>query len=386
MFNKTTSAKITKYYQIFNELTDDSISTLDIIKKNIKHQSINRLYQYNKPIYIKCIKGIVLLALSKEDEAHIEYYVVHRVVKLNKNVMFNFVSLTKTSIVEMYIEPHAKRKVINLDNEYTIPRIKPSFDVNQVYAYYYQVKGSPYFFSGEKHSYWEITYVDTGQLKTTVEGKTHVLNDKDVILYGPNQFHNQFIDSNRVCSYLTIMFEMNPTDYDSIINRPFHIHRNVYPIMQNIMKVTTNDSYINEQLLLVYIKELVLQLFQYDYVQPQTLSTPVQQRFEDELLNEIVVYINENLSSPLTVESICQKYAISRSTLQSLFKKNLDVAPKHYINECKLAKSKLLIKENKYTLSEVSDMLSFTSIHYFSRTFKKRFDITPSEYAKSIYK
>src|SRR5690554_4650933 len=139
MFNKTTSAKITKYYQIFNELTDDSISTLDIIKKNIKHQSINRLYQYNKPIYIKCIKGIVLLALSKEDEAHIEYYVVHRVVKLNKNVMFNFVSLTKTSIVEMYIEPHAKRKVINLDNEYTIPRIKPSFDVNQVYAYYYQV-------------------------------------------------------------------------------------------------------------------------------------------------------------------------------------------------------------------------------------------------------
>ncbi len=386
MFNKTTSAKITKYYQIFNELTDDTISTLDVTKKNIKHQSINRLYQYNKPVYIKCTKGIVLLALSKEEESNIEYYVVHRVVKLNKEILFNFVSLTKSSTIEIYTEPNAKRKLISLDNEYSIPRIEPAFDIKQVYAYYYQVKGSPYFFSGEKHSYWEITYVDTGQLKTTVEGTTHVLNEKDVILYGSNQFHNQFIDSNRVCSYLTIMFEMNPKEVATIINRTFHIHRHVYPIMQNIMKVTTNDSYINEQLLLVYLKELILQLFQYDDVQPQTLSTPVQQRFEDELLNEIAVYINESLSMPLTVESICQKYAISRSTLQSLFKKNLDVAPKHYINECKLAKSKLLIKENKYTLSEVSEMLSFTSIHYFSRTFKKRFDITPSEYAKSIYK
>ena len=110
------------------------------------------------------------------------------------------------------------------------------------------------------------------------------------------------------------------------------------------------------------------------------------QSFEDELLNEIVVYIKEHLNTPLTVENICQNYSVSRSTLQSLFKKNLEVAPKQYINECKLSKSKLLIKENKYTLSEVSDILSYTSIHYFSRTFKKRFGITPSEYAKSIYK
>ena len=387
MFNKTTSARITKYYQIFNELTDDTISTLNVSSKNIRHQSINRFYQYNKPVYIKCTKGIVMLSLTnEEDQENVDFYVVHRVVKLNKKILFNFVSLTKSSTLEIYTEPNTKRTVVHLDNEIKIPKITPSFDIKQVYAYYYQVKGSPYFFSGEKHSYWELTYVDTGQLKTTINGTTHVLNDKDMLLYGPNQFHNQFIDNDRVCSYLTIMFEMNPKEYATIVNRKFHIHRHLYPIMQKIMKVTTNDSAINEQLLLNYIKELVLQLYQYDQIEGQSLTTPTQQRFEDEMLNEIIVYIHENLHEALTVEGICQKYAISRSTLQALFKKNLDVAPKHYINEKKLAQSKLLIKENKYTLSEVSDILSFTSIHYFSRTFKKRFGITPSEYAKSIYK
>lgn len=265
-------------------------------------------------------------------------------------------------------------------------RIVPNFDIKEIYSYYYQVKGPAYFFSGEKHSYWELTYVDNGELKSTIAGKTFSIKEKEIMLYGPNQFHNQYIDTDHVCSYMTIMFDMNPKEYDLLINRTFHLHRQLYPIMQNIMKVTTNEGLLSDQLLLVYLKELILQLFRYNTIEPQSLSMPAQQSFEDELLNEIVVYIKEHLNTPLTVENICQNYSLSRSTLQSLFKKNLEVAPKQYINECKLSKSKLLIKENKYTLSEVSDMLSYTSIHYFSRSFKKRFGITPSEYAKSIYK
>lgn len=387
MFNKTTSAKKTKYYQIFNELTDDTITTLHQRKKTIKHQNTNRYYQYNKPVYIKCTAGISVLAFAEEkDPHHPEYFVIHRVVKINKNVLFGIISLTESSMIEIYTEPFTKHYVIHLDKDLNMNRIIPSFQINEIYSYYYQVKGPGYFFSGEKHAYWELTYVDTGELKSTIAGKTYSIKEKEIILYGPHQFHNQYVDTNHVCAYMTIMFEMNPTDYEKIINRTFHLHRQLNPIMQNIMKVTTNEGVLSDQLLLVYLRELILQLMRYDSIEPQALSMPAQQSFEDELLNEIVVYIKENLNTPLTVESICQQFSMSRSTLQSLFKKNLDIAPKQYINEAKLAKSKLLIKENCYTLSEVSDILSYTSIHYFSRTFKKRFGITPSEYAKSIYK
>lgn len=387
MFNKTTSAKQTKYYQIFNELTDDAVKTLHKRKKTIKHQTTNRFYQYNKPVYIKCTKGIAMLALAEEkDPLQAEYFVIHRVVKINKGVLFGILSLTDSSSIEIYSEPHTKHYVIHLDEDLNVHRITSKFVIKEIYSYYYQVKSPAYSFSGEEHSYWELTYVDNGELKSTVSGKTFTIKEKEIMLYGPNQFHTQYIDNNHVCSYMTIMFDMNPQDYETLINRPFHLHRQLYPIMQNIMKVTTNEGLLSDQLLLVYLKELILQLYCYDTIEPQTLSMPAQQSFEDELLNEIVVYIKENLNTPLTVENICHQYSVSRSTLQSLFKKNLDIPPKQYINEAKLAKSKLLIKENRYTLSEVSDILAYTSIHYFSRTFKKRFGITPSEYAKSIYK
>ena len=110
----------------------------------------------------------------------------------------------------------------------------------------------------------------------------------------------------------------------------------------------------------------------------------MQQKFENELLNEILLYINENIYSPLNVEDLCDHFAISRSSLQSLFRNYVYTAPKEYISNLKLEKSKVLIKESKYTISEISSILGFSSIHYFSRRFKQRFGMNPTDYANKF--
>ena len=116
-------------------------------------------------------------------------------------------------------------------------------------------------------------------------------------------------------------------------------------------------------------------------------STPMQQNFENELLNEILLYINENVFSDFNnVEELCQHFGLSRSSLQNLFNNNLNIAPKRYILNTKLNKSKELIRESKYTISEISNLLGFSSIHYFSRRFKQEYNISPTEYANKIYK
>ena len=92
------------------------------------------------------------------------------------------------------------------------------------------------------------------------------------------------------------------------------------------------------------------------------------------------------ICEPITIEELCSKFSVSRSSLQTLFKNNLNTSPKKYINDIKLAKSKLLIKENKYTISEIAFMLGFSSIHYFSRAFTQHFEMSPSEYSQSVFK
>ena len=102
------------------------------------------------------------------------------------------------------------------------------------------------------------------------------------------------------------------------------------------------------------------------------------------MIEQIVLYINENISEPLSVEDLCDHFTLSRSSLQALFRQNLNTAPKEYISSLKLKKSQALIRESKYTISEIASMLGFSSIHYFSRKFKSEFGISPSEYANKI--
>ena len=63
---------------------------------------------------------------------------------------------------------------------------------------------------------------------------------------------------------------------------------------------------------------------------------------------------------------------------------NIARQAKNYLLNIKLQKSKELIRQSQYTISEIAYMLGFSSIHYFSRLFKKYFNTTPSAYAKKI--
>lgn len=55
-----------------------------------------------------------------------------------------------------------------------------------------------------------------------------------------------------------------------------------------------------------------------------------------------------------------------------------------YYISLKIEESKKLISQNKYSYTEIAEMLNINSVHYFSRLFKAHTQMTPSEYARSI--
>jgi len=137
----------------------------------------------------------------------------------------------------------------------------------------------------------------------------------------------------------------------------------------------------------LYLKQILILLYQFDdEVEESTSITanPMQEHYESTLLNEILVFINNNVYKQFTVEDLCTKFSISRSSLQNLFKSNIHITPKQYISNVKLNQAKIMIHEHNQTISEISDILGFTSIHYFSRKFKLQYGISPTDYAKSI--
>ena len=388
MFNKTTSYTFSKYGEIVNEISRRQFLKFQKQTIKLKNKSISNFTVCNDDVYVKVLSGIVMIvATNDEQQEQVDKFVIHRFIKIKKGVMFNFISITESAKIEMTHSFKIKRW--NVDFITPVPyqheRIIPAINIHEIYAYFYQVRNAGYSYPDEYHSYWELTFIDNGSLYTTIDGEDYHLNNFDIILYAPNQVHNQSTNKDSTCSYLTILFDMNIQDPSLIANRVFKSNREIHNAFNNFKKVSSNEYLYDNDLMICYLKEVIIRLLQYDFQPQLASSSPTQQRFENDLLNDIIIYINENIYSNITVEDICVKFSISRSSLQNLFKNSLNTAPKQYINELKLSKAKLLIKESSHTISEISEILGYTSIHYFSRKFKQHFGITPTDYAKTIY-
>lgn len=389
MFNKTTSFIFNRYGEIINDLTRLRQKKMSHTTVKLKDKEFAAFYQYNKDVYVRVESGIVMLVVSSDETCkEFERFVIHRFIKIKAGVKFNFLCITNNAKIVMETDPKTKR--ITVDTYEKIPivyePITPSFQIKEILGYYYQVRNANYTFPGESHDYWELTFIDNGELATTVDEEPYELGEMDLILFSPGQYHTQKTGHSQSVSYLTILFDMEMADPYLITNRVYHAHRDIHNALNEFIKVSNNDMMYNSELMLCYLKELIIRVLQYDFLNSSPIaSTPMQQRFENELLNEIIIYINDTIYEQLTIEEICHKFSISRSSLQTLFKNNLNVAPKQYISDLKLKKSKLLIKESMYTISEIASMLGFTSIHYFSRKFKQQYGITPTDYAKTIY-
>ena len=75
---------------------------------------------------------------------------------------------------------------------------------------------------------------------------------------------------------------------------------------------------------------------------------------------------------------------IGRSQLQKLFQQKTGLGIIEYFSNMKIETAKEMIRTGHMNFTQISEQLGYTSIHYFSRQFKKITDMTPSEYASSI--
>nr|WP_302169056.1 AraC family transcriptional regulator [uncultured Romboutsia sp.] len=380
MFIKTSNPA----FKDFGDIIYDDMDFSSSHKINLNNKSIDNLKLVtNDYTFIKVTKGVVMILVSF-DSNNIKSFIINRSLHIKKGIYFNLISISDEASVEVLT--NTEFKSIKLDNPFNYSNISSSLYISEIYTKFYQEKGTNYNFSGEKHSYWELTYVDKGELLTTIDGVSYHLKQGDLIFYAPMQFHTQSTFEKISSSYLTINFKMNFNHADLLCNKIFSLKRDSYFIVTKLIEELSNDNLYSNDLSLCYLKQLIIQMLRLDnshfHSKP---TTNMQQTYENELLNDILLYIDNNIYEKISVSTLCEHFCISTSMLHSLFRKNMNNTAKNYINELKLSKSKELIRNSTHTLSEISEMLGFSSIHYFSKKFKSYFNISPTEYSKSIY-
>lgn len=277
--------------------------------------------------------------------------------------------------------------------EYNRTDVENIFAVDRIVTIYFiEISGN----SGESHDFWEMLYLDKGNMTVMLDGHPYQINEGEAIFYAPNVYHSS-VKSNDGSKVAIISFESHSNMMDIFTNQIVKLNAEAKNILSEIIKegIKYFEDYDGGQklkkdapeYLLQYLKNhiellLINIAYQNKASMPQRPSN-IENRYK-ELSNSIYCYLNEHLRERITIEKISKDFAISSSQIKKIFKENFGCGIIELFNNLKIEEAKRLIRESSMNFSEISEHLAFSSIYYFSELFKRKTGMTPSQYSKSI--
>ncbi|NPV28643.1 MAG: AraC family transcriptional regulator [Firmicutes bacterium] len=106
---------------------------------------------------------------------------------------------------------------------------------------------------------------------------------------------------------------------------------------------------------------------------------------QEKVINRVVGYIEQNYQlQDLSLKKVARAVYLSPTYLSRLFKKEKGMTLTDYINNIRVEKAKVLLRQNSQTIEDIARSVGFRDRSYFCRLFKKIVGISPTEYRSRI--
>jgi len=286
----------------------------------------------------------------------------------------------------------------------TILNFHKEIDVKKIVTIFYREFSSTYVYEGERHNFWEFLYVDKGKVDVVAAECGYRLKQGDIIFHQPNEFHSimgvEGIASNAIIvSFVCRSESMNffrekiiqLTENErylvgSILKEAYGAYKRPLSFLADKNRLDKPVQSAAEQMMYLHLEQLLIVLMRQK--NPSTASTRMslktQSKIESEMVKAIIRYMEEHLYERLNLSDICSAFLVSKTKLKTMFKDYTGQSTIDYYRVMKLEKSKELIRSNTMNFTEIAHRLGYDSIHYFSRSFKQQFDMSPTEYKNSV--
>ena len=281
--------------------------------------------------------------------------------------------------------------------------LENTINVSGIYTIHYFKYGKNFRVRTEFHDFWEMVYIDSGEAVVIADGKEFKLKKGEAFFHKPNEKHTIYTE-NEFANSAIISFECLSGELSEISGKPVLLNRFEKEMISLILGEARlsfsdrlDDIYLNKmtpntspapfygQQIKNAIEFIIISLLRRQSENPVKPKNEILNE-NNQIVNEIEKILNENIYSKVTLSDLEDKLSFSKTYIKSVFKKYKNESIiQHYIN-LKINEAKKLLSLNKYTVTEISRMLNFNSVHYFSRQFKKQTEMSPTSYISSIEK
>ncbi len=333
-------------------------------------------YEATAPVILDYVSGMSLLVIHREDAPDIFY--LDRVISLQVGTCFSLMPMDESCCVDMLSsqEPQVTGtvSVASLKNQ------GKDLQFEGIYTFFYQECANDFYFRGEKHKPYELTYVDRGELHNLVRGQDIVLGQQDFMIIDSNDWHTQY--SDLPVSFLTVSFWAGDGNLSAITNKRFPMRPQFKSIFKKMLTQSEQDAYSSEYMESL-MKILLIELLQ-DTSADTAPEYPTSSRWENEIVDRAMQLISENLHRKLSLEELAELVHISVPYLYKLFQVHLGTSPGKYIAKIRMEECKVLLREGQMNMNQIAARMGFSSQQQFSRQFSAICGISPTQYLRSL--
>ena len=111
-------------------------------------------------------------------------------------------------------------------------------------------------------------------------------------------------------------------------------------------------------------------------------ATRVDDEPAQKMLRDAVFYIEQNVNRPIGFKQLAERLNIGYSSFRHEFKRHIGLSPKQYHLQLRISKAKSLLTNTTLTVSEIAEALNFGSPYYFMKLFKKRVEMSPTQWRR----
>lgn len=236
------------------------------------------------------------------------------------------------------------------------------------------------------HKKPEITYMTNGNC-TSVINQTEYFTEKDDILYVPEYYPHSYTTSDDAKRIVFIPVPEHKTDVDNLLNTktfPCLLDDKVYnrtkilPCLNDLLTVQ-NDKTIETTAKIMLLKGYT-GIF-YGRLYDRYGDCLVERKKQIESLTNILIYLEKNYKSDVTLDALSDKFGYNRYYFSKLFNSCVGENLKNYVNNIRVKKfTEIYAEDTSANITNLALTLGFDSMPSFYRAFKRLYHCSPKEF------
>lgn len=237
------------------------------------------------------------------------------------------------------------------------------------------------------HDFCEILYVAGGAGEAILEGKKFRLAPGDLVVVNPGTLHEERSDAKAPLRLIFLAIRdfavpglpagcLSQEKYRVLSCGEYQYKMDIY--LRELLQETSSQIEFYQEISQGLVSALLVLVMRLIRINPEDEAALSQE------CQKIKEYLDQNFTSPITLDSLSETVYISKHYLSHLFKEQTGISPIKYLTSKRMEKACELLSETELPVSEVSKAVGYENPLYFSQVFKRVYGISPVKYRMGL--